>query len=329
MNVLVTGANGFVGSNLCEALVKKGAKVRGLVRKTGDLTFLEGLDIELAYGSLDDRKSLEDATKGIDTVYHVAALTSDWGPLETFRSTNVEGTRNILGVSYESGVKKFVHISTIAVHDCHGKQDVDESYPSEAALSSYCITKREAEKVVMEFYEKYSFPVTIIRPGDVFGPKDRISFLRLVKSLETRTLPYINHGRSLFPYTYIENLVNGIILAGVSEKATGQVYIITDGIKVTWKKFFETLTTYMGIKKPVFSINGSISLVLAAILEFIYKVLDIKNRPPATKYLAAHLKDDIHFSIRKAEEELGYKPEVSFEESIKRTVRWYREYSGK
>ncbi len=327
MNALVTGANGFVGSNLCETLVKKGIKVRGLVRKTSDLTFLEGLDIEPAYGSLNDRKSLEIATKNIDIVYHAAAITSDWGPMEALRRANVEGTGNILAVSYESGVKRFVHISSIAVHDCHGKQDVDESYPSKAALSSYCITKIEAEKIVMEFYKKYNFPVTIIRPGDVFGPKDRISFLKMVKSLQTRTLPYINHGRALFPYTYVENLVEGIILAGANEKAIGQVYIITDGIKVTWKKYFKTLTAEMGIKEPVYSINGNIACLLASILEFIYRTLHLKNRPPITKYLAAHLKDDIHFSIGKAREELGYKTEVSFEESIKRTVRWYREYS--
>lgn len=328
MKALVTGANGFVGSNLCEALINKGVQVRGLVRKTSDLSFLKGFDVELIYGSLDNRKILENAARDIDIVYHVAALTSDWGALRLFRKANVEGTRNILGVSYESGIKRFIYISSVAVHDCHGVRDIVETYPAKANISSYCISKREAEDIVMEFYNKYNFPVTIIRPGDVFGPRDRTSFLKLVKALEAHKLPLINQGKALFPYTYVENLVNGIILAGENEKAVGQAYIITDGIKITWKEYFKALTTELKIKEPTLSINSGIAWLLAVALEIIYKILHIKSRPPATKYLIAHMRDDIHFSIKKANEELGYEPGIPFEESIKRTVRWYREFKS-
>ena len=326
MLCVVTGANGFVGSNLCKALIKKGHKVRGMIRATSDLSAIENLNIELINGSLDDKKSLEKAVANVDIVYHVAALASDWGPLELYRWTNVDGTKNLLEASSAAKVKRFVYISSIAVHSCYGSQDADENSPAEAVISSYCISKREAETIVMDFYKKTGLPVTIIRPGDVFGPNDRTSFLKMAGPLKKGTLPYINHGRGMLAYTYVENLVSGIILAGENNNATGQSYIITDGIKVTWKQLYDTLVAELGFRKPLFSLNSRFAWFLAVTLEAAYKTLGIKTRPLATRYLVNHLSRDFHFSIEKAKKELGYKPEVSFNEGIKRIAEWYKEY---
>jgi len=326
MLCVVTGANGFVGSNLCKALIKKGHKVRGLVRVTSDLSSIEKLNIELINGSLDDKESLKKAVANVDIVYHVAALANDWGSLKLYRRINVEGTKNILEASSVAKVKRFVYISSIAVHSCYGRQDADENAPAEAVISSYCISKRESESLVMDFYKKTGFPVTIVRPGDVFGPNDRTSFLRMAVPLKKGTLPYIDHGRTVLAYTYVENLVDGIMLAGENKNSIGQAYIITDGIKVTWKELYDALVSELGFRKPLFSLNSRFAWLIAVVLETIYGTLGIKTRPIATRYLINHLRYDFHFSIEKAKKELGYKPEIPFNEGIKRIAQWYKEY---
>lgn len=326
MEVLVTGANGFIGSTLCEALIKRNYKVRGLVRKTSDLRFVQDLDIELVCADLSDKHSLAKATKGVDIVYHIAALVNDWGSLKLFREMNVEGTRNILEAAVSSKVKRFVYVSTLVVHSFLDKTDMTEESPVTPPPFPYCISKKEAEEVVMEFYVRYKLPITIIRTGDVIGPKDRTFFLKMVKALERGIIPYLNQGRSLFAFTYVENLVDGIILAGNSEKAIGQTYVITDGIKITWKEFFDMLTKEMGVPKPFFSVSSKIIYPLAFFLEIAYKLLGIKQRPPVTRYMISHAEKNVHFSIEKARRELNYQPRISLIEAIRRMVEWYRTY---
>jgi len=327
MKTLVTGANGFVGSTLCQALLRRGDKVRGLVRKTGELRFLDGIDIELFYGDLRDSRSLSKATEGIDIVYHVGALTSDWGSLELFRSMNVEGTKNILESSLASGVKRFVHISTIMVHTLLNKRNMTEESPLGNPSFPYSVSKVEAEELVMDFYKKHGLAVTIVRPGDVTGPKDRTFFLKMAKPLEMGLIPYVNRGKHLFAFTYVENLVDGIILAGTTDRAVGQAYLITDGVEMSWKQLFDMLSMELGIHKPLFSVNGKLMYPIVVVVEFIYGLLGIRQRPPVTRYVLARQSSDFHFSIEKAKRDLNYRPKISPEEAIRRTIQWYREYS--
>jgi len=324
LRVLVTGANGFVGATLCKKLVAKGYAVRGLVRKTSDLSLLKDVSLELVVGSLDDRESLKKAVQGVHVVYHVAAAVTDWGTLEFFRRVNVEGTRNMLEASVHAKVKRFVLVSSVAVQDFIGGQDMDEETEKDPTPFPYCQSKREAEALALSYHQSSKMDVTIIRPGDVYGQGDRVSLLKMASMLEKGQMMTIGGGRVLGAFTYVENLVDGIILAGTHPKASGEVFIITDGEKVTWRRYFETLTRELALPKPRISIHWRIAWILASVLEFVHHTFSLKKRPLVTRYLVAHLRRDFHFSITKAQRVLGYHPAVSFDEAIHRTAVWYK-----
>ena len=324
MHVLVTGANGFVGAALCRKLVDRGDKVRGLVRKTSDLSLLEGVPVEKVVGSLDNPDSLKKAVQDVELVFHVAAAVTDWGTLESFRRVNVEGTRNLLEASIRAGVKRFVYVSSVVVHSFIGAQEMNENSPRLPTPFPYCQSKREAETLVMAAHRRGEIVATVVRPGDVYGPGDRTSLLKMVKLLESGRMAHIGGGRKLGAFTYVENLADGMILAGAKEEAAGEVYVITDGIKLTWREYFERLTAALDVPKPWFSVNPVLAYGAASVLESFYRLFRIQNRPPITRYLIVHLRKDFHFSIDKARRELGYEPKVGIDEAVRRTAEWYR-----
>ena len=325
MQILVTGANGFVGATLCRKLVERGETVRGLVRKTSDLSLLEGIRIQRMVGSLDDRESLNRAVKGVELVYHVASAVSDWGTWDMFRRANVEGTRRVLEASSGTGVKRFVYVSSVAVHSFIGAQEMNENSPQLPTPFPYCQTKREAEAVVLKAHQEGRIGVTVVRPGDVFGPGDRVSLLKMAGLLEAGRMAYINGGKTLGAFTYVENLADGLILAGIQKRALGETYVITDGTKVSWREYFERLTSALELPRPRLSVNATVAYGAASVLEFFYRLFRIGSRPPITRYLIAHLRRDFHFSIEKARRELGFQPKVDFDEAIQRTAEWYKD----
>jgi nucleoside-diphosphate-sugar epimerase len=319
MRVLVTGANGFVGSHLCHKLLQRGDSVRGLIRKTSDLSLLDRIPIQRVTGSLSDPASLGRATRGIDTVYHVAAKVDDWGTRQDFERINVEGTRSLLAASLRNEVQRFVYVSSAAVHSFIDAQDMDENSPQLPTPFFYCQSKRAAEALV----SSCDIAATIVRPGDVYGPGDRTSLLKMSRLLETGRMPYLGRGDKLGAFTYVENLADGLILAGTSARAIGQAYVITDGIKLTWKGYLDKLCTALDVPAARFSISPSAAYAAASILEFTYRLLRLRQRPPITRYLVTHLNNDFCFRITKARRELGYEPHVGVDEAIRRTAEWY------
>jgi nucleoside-diphosphate-sugar epimerase len=135
----------------------------------------------------------------------------------------------------------------------------------------------------------------------------------------------IARGERLGAFTYVQNLAHGLILAGTVAKAAGEIYVITDGIELTWRSYFDKLTAALDIPAPRLSLHPRLALVAAEVLEVGYQWFGGRRRPPLTRYLVAHLSSDYHFDIAKAQRELGYRPQIGIEEAIERTAAWYRE----
>lgn len=324
MKVFVTGANGFVGSALCRKLLEREDTVLGLVRKTSNLSLLEGVPIQKVIGSLDDENSFSDALNNVEVLFHVAGAVSDWGKLEYFRKVNVQGTRNLIEAAIEKKVKRFVYVSSIVVHSHIDSCDLDEQSPQYDTPFPYVQTKREAEKLVMNYHKERKIEVTIVRPGDIYGPGDRVSLLKMAPMLEKGIMGNIGGGKTIGALTYVQNLADGLILAGTKKEAAGEAFVITDGKKISWREYFEALTEELNVPPPRFSLPPVVAGSIANLLEFIYRILSIKKRPPLTKYLVTHLRENFHFSIDKAKKMLGYKPSIDFDQAIKETAVWYK-----
>lgn len=320
---LITGINGFIGSNLAERLLKEGWKVRGLVRKTSDLKFLKGMDIEYFYGDITEPNTLCEPMKGVQQVFHVAALSSDWGHFETFYKINVDGTLNVARCAAQSGVERMVYISTVAMYG-FGRLNVKESDVKLHTDFPYCETKKIAEEKVFEFVKESGLRLTAVKPGNVYGIKDHTFIEKYLDALETGKVGYVDGGARKTCPVYVENLIDGIMLASEKEEAIGETFFITDGLDITWKEFTDKLAIEMGLKEPKNSFPFFLAYAAAYLLEFIYKGLDTKEPPLLTRYRIYNGGKDYTFSIEKACKILGYEPKIGLDEAIKRTVNWYK-----
>lgn len=321
-NILVTGANGFIGSNLVKRLVEQGNMVRGLVRKTSDLSFLKDVNAELVLGDINDIPSLEIAMKGIDKVYHVAGLAADWGPYSLFEKINYHGTINVANTSEKYGVKKLIYISTVAFHG-FGKTNMDEESPVPGKLIPYARTKYLAEKWLWDFAGSSSMKITAIRPGNVYGINDRTFIAKYIDAMKAGKFAQINGGKSKTCPVYIENLIDIITLAGNSEKADNNTFIATDGIDIDWHTFNTKLADALGIKLPKTSIPYFLAYPVSVIYYKIHRSLGIKTEPFLTPYRVNNGGRDYHFSIDKLRRFFDYKPAVGIEEAMIRTAKWY------
>ena len=325
MKAIVTGANGFVGSNLVRRLLSDGWAVSGIVRKTSDLSFLRGLDVQLVDAGLEDVDVLARAFAGADVVFHCASRASDWGSMDVFRKANVATAERVMQAAAQAGAGRVVYISSTVVYGFGGHVDTPETAPLRPERFPYCVTKLEAERMVERIGRDRKLPYSIIRPGNVFGPNDRITTIHLFKFLRAGKFAYVNGGRTLTCPTYVENLVDAIVLAGTKPAAAGEAFTITDGLRITWREYIEKICSALTTPPPRLSIPGGPAYAAAAVAEGLFKLFRAKDPPPITRYRIAQVRRDYHFSIEKARRLLGFEPKVGLEEAIRRTARWYEE----
>ena len=326
MNIFITGINGFIGSSLARYLLSMNHHVSGSVRKTSDLSFIRDLPVNLSTGDIGDDNFLLQCFKNQDIVYHVAALASDWAPLETFHKINVQGTMNVARSALKARVKRLVFISSTAVYGLSGYRHRNETDAQPAKNFPYAATKREAEEWLREFSRDTNLPVTIVQPANVFGPYDRTFFIKFADALEKHLMTYIRGGKAWTCPTYIENLTEALWLAGTKQAAIGETFIISDGLDINWKELIEKICQQLQVSKPRLSINFNIAYLMAIVMEGIYKLFRIKSAPPITRYRICNAGRDYHFSTEKARKVLGFSPHIGLDQAIQRTVEWYKKY---
>jgi len=285
------------------------------------LDTIRGTGAEVVRGDLLDRQSLDIAVKGIDTVFHLAARVGDFGPAKSFMRVNVDGTRDLLDTSCSNDVRRFVLVSSVAVHSLSagGIEDGHEELPRDNTSMPYAVSKIGAEDLVNEAHESGRIEGVIVRPGLFpFGPQDRTTMLPLVSNLDSYR--HVSGGRAILCTSYAGNLAHGIALAGEVERAAGRTYVISDDRKVTWRDLMDALCDALdrpGIRK---SIPFPVAFSAATVAEFVARAL---RRPPLlTRYRVLVAGRDCWFGCERARKELGYEPEIGLERGIEMAVEW-------
>jgi len=317
--VLVTGATGFVGRNLCPYLVERGHRVRALVRRTSDHGFLDGLGVEKAWGDLRDSGAVAAAVEGCRAVIHAGAVFRFWGRREEFWATNVEGTRNVLEAARRAGVGRFVHISTIAVI---GKPPAEGLITEETPCrpqDAYQESKLEAERLVLASGQEWGLPVIVLRPGAIYGPWSRYAFNRLFVEDPLRGLAFRVHGGRHITFPVFVRDVAWAAEAALTRGRPGQVYNIC-GPCVTHREVGEVLEHLIGrrirwIPAPAW---GMVALAWG------WTALSrwTGREPHYPIGLYPYVFYDWRVSTEKARRELGYEP-TPLEEGLRETVEWY------
>ncbi len=330
MKALVTGANGFIGSNLCGHLIQAGYSVAGLVRRTSDRAFLAGLEpLTVIEGDMAQPESLRAAMEGVSVVYHVAGYSSDWGAWAAFRAGNVDGVKNVMEAARERGVRRVVHISSVSVYGFPGGADIAEDTPfTPRPDDRYVTTKAEGERLAMSYHGR-GIEVAVIRPAGVFGPNDRTTTLQLAPALSAGKFGYVDGGRRLMAPVYVDNLVQMIRLAGERDEAPGQAFNAMDDGRLTWRQFIEWMCEELECPNPRLSVPGSLIWPIAVAVENAAKAVGKKTSPLINKYRIRAVMRDSHYSTAKARSLLGYRPAVSTREGMRRTIAWYRRYASR
>lgn len=344
MKILVTGGSGFIGSHLVELLLEKKYRVRVLVQK-GNIhpaykisadqeifDYLKKMGVEIVYGNLLDKKSLENAVKGCDIVYHLAAVahTYEGLPRKAYFDVNLSGTKNLLDVCLKKRIKKFVYVSTI--ESCGPSLD-GKPVNEKKELTPVCIygqSKLGGELISLYYFKKYGLPVVVVRPPMIYGDRNPL-LLRFFKTINRGIFPIFGSGNSLFEFCYVKNQAYGMYLAGKLGKP-GEVYFISEGsyrIKDVVKKTGET----MGIKLKTISLPKPVGYSIGLSCEILSKILPFPpfrvrgtGRPYISRRTIKWTTNDLYIcDISKAKKELGYKPPFSLKEGLKRTIQWYKE----
>ena len=325
--LLVTGGTGLVGSHVLEAAVGRGIKTRALVRASSDLDLLKSLGVEIIEGDLTDPDSAKRAVDGASLIVHCAAKVGDWGPVEAYREVNVRGLENLLSATEAGGgLKRFVHISSLGVYPARDHHGTDESQPvSTEGIDGYTLTKVEAELLVKEHIQNHKLPAAILRPGFIYGPRDRTVLPRIFERLKKKQFAFLGSGENLMNNTYVGNLTDAVFLAIEREDCVGECFNIADGRLVSKKEFISAIAEHAGYAQPTKHVPLPVAKCLAKIMEGTWKLLGKKEAPLLSSARIKFLGFNLDYSIAKARRELGYDPQVDFQDGIKATMDWFRE----
>ncbi len=314
MKALVTGATGFIGGHLTEALVREGFDVSCLTRSSSNLRYLEGLNVSFMTGDCTDEESLS-GVRGFDYVFHLAGLTKAASEEELYL-VNQKGTENIVNavLRFNPGLKRFIYVSSLAAAGpcCDGEPQIEDCEPH--PVSAYGKAKLGGERAVL--LQKGKMPFSVVRPPAVYGPRDKdlLVFFKMVKS---GLIPY--WGKSYYSFLYVDDLINGIILSALRDEGEGEIFFMSDGNVYSSDDIIDAISTALQCRPLKVGIPRCVMPVLGALAEKL-KGVSIINPDKIKEIRHTHWT----CCTTKAKEKLGFSPKVKIKEGAKWTADWYR-----
>ena len=315
VRVFITGASGFIGRALYDRYAADGEEVIGC-----DL--VPDPERGIVAGDVGEAGPWQEHAAGCQLLIHTAATVSfRLERREEFWRSNVLGTANALAAARRAGARRFVHFSSVTVFGFEFPDGVDERYPVHNTYVPYPDSKIASEQVVLQAHVEGRVPCTIVRPGDVYGPRSRVWALIPAQLIKARRFTLPGGGRGIHSPVYIDNLVDGVVLAARSPEAIGQIVTLSDGIGVPYREFFAPYAELVG--RRLITLPTPVALGSAAVIQRLARLAPADNEINVAS--ARYLSRTGTYSIEKARRVLGWEPQVSVVEGLQRTVAWLRE----
>jgi nucleoside-diphosphate-sugar epimerase len=321
LKALVTGATGFIGSHLVEALLERGDHVRCLLRKTSDLKWLKNLPIEVVNGDCNDQTSLREAVKGVDQVFHLAGVTKAVKE-ETYFEVNASGTENLIHACLENNphLQKFIYLSSqAAAGPCRNGRKKKESDPCQP-VSPYGLSKRMGEELALS--HSHELPLLILRPSAVYGPRDR-DIYTFFKLLTKKIKPCLYGQDQHLSLCYVQDVIQAILLAAEAKESGGEIFFLSDGQDYRMEEVGDTIAQVMGVNAICIRVPKWVIFRIASFSEYLSK---FSKRPSLISKGKAEemVQKDWGCDITKARTVLGFEPRIQLEEGAKLTYDWYK-----
>lgn len=330
MNVLVTGAPGWLGNRLVEAMTTgiDGApaldkpRVRCLVGPGMDPTAVRRLGAEAREGDVTRPRTLAGVLDGVDTVFHLAGIIHPKRATRDLHAINADGTRNLLEAAAEAGVRRFVHVSSNSVAGTNPDRarPFAEDDPPNPYLE-YGKSKLAAEEAVRSYHAAGELETVVLRPCWFYGPAQPLRQTRLFRMIKEGRPLVFGDGRNLRSMSYLDNTVQGLLLAATVDKADGQTYWMADERPYSTLEIYETIARLLDVRdlRPR-HVPGLVSegCLLAD------RALQAAGLYQMEIHVVGELNKDIAVSVEKAKRELGYRPTVALEEGMRRSIAWCR-----
>jgi nucleoside-diphosphate-sugar epimerase len=322
VRIALTGATGYTGGRLLQALAERGDAVTVLARPRSLGDRVRALAAAVVEGDLSDEGACQRLADGQDALLHVAAVYRTAGhPESYYRDVNVGGTRRLLEAASRAGVRRFVHTSTVGVHGHVEHPPADENAPF-APGDVYQQTKAEAEAEALRFHRERGLPVAVVRPGAIYGPLET-RLLKLFRSIARGRYAVVGSGRTFYHPVYVDDLVQGFLLALERPQAVGEPFLICGPSYASQDELAALIAKHTGGRVLPFHVPARPLQLAGDLVEAVCVPLGIE--PPLHRRRVDFWTKSRAFSIEKARRMLGYAPRVDLDEGIARTVASYRQ----
>lgn len=318
---LVTGASGFVGSEIVRQLRAKGIPTRVLVRNGAQSAALSNLGAEPILGDLEDSDSLTRAVRNTCGIYHIAGLFRQAKfPDSKYFSVNAEGTRRLLDAAVKEGVPRFIHCSTVGVHGNVENPPADENAPFNTG-DVYQESKLEGEKIARDYFSSGKIRGVVIRPAMVYGPGD-VRTLKLFQMIAKRRFFFVGNGAAYVHFIDVRDLARAFQLAMDATSISNEVYIISGKEPLPLKVFVSLVAVNLDVPPPSLSLPVRPMQILGDVCEAICTKIGVE--PPIFRRRVDFFTKSRHFTSAKAREQLGFMPEKELQEELLDIINSYR-----
>lgn len=321
MKILVTGSPGWLGNRLVEELSKnKKNKIRCLVLKDQNIDFLKKLGVEIIEGDLTKKETLFSTVKNIDLIFHCAGLIHP-KRIKDLYDVNCLGTKKLMDAAIDAKVKKFIYVSSNSPTGCNKNRDnLFTENSTYNPYKNYGKSKMLAEQYVNKMFRMKKIDTVIIRPCWFYGPGQPPRQTTFFKMIQKGNPILFGDGKNLRSMSYIDDVVQAMILASKSKKAIGQTYWIADKNPYSTIEIYETIADILKVKlKPRF-----VPKLVSTLFNMLDDILQSFGLYIKEVHVAGEMDKDIACNIKKAQDELGYNPKIELKEGMKRSIEWCR-----
>jgi nucleoside-diphosphate-sugar epimerase len=324
MKALITGGTGFLGQQLALRLHSLGDNVTVLGRNSVVGKQLETAGLTFLSVDLRDREAVIKACEEHDYVFHCGALSSPWGKYQVFYETNVLGTRHIIQGCKSHAIKRLIYVSTSSVYfDFSHQLNISENMIFPRPVNAYAQTKQIAEREI-NLASAQGLPVISIRPRGIFGPGDTAILPRLIRANNTTGIPLVNHGKAWIDITYIDNVVDALLLCqSAPDSLLGRVFNISNAEPIEVATLLNKLFYLLEYPLKTKPISYNIVYIIATLMELAGNTLLRGREPNFTRYTLGLLSFSQTLDITAAKTELGYQPQVSLDKGLNIFSSWW------